>query len=61
MDFNSFEQWAAEGSKDLDTRGRERARALLAAYEPPRMDEGVADAIADFVARRERELPDGVN
>lgn len=61
MDFNSFEQWSAEGSKDLDTRGRERARALLAAYEPPRMDEGVADAIADFVARRERELPDGVN
>ncbi len=61
MDFNSFEQWSAEGSKDLDTRGRERARALLAQYEAPKMDESVAGALADFIARRERELPDSVN
>jgi trimethylamine--corrinoid protein Co-methyltransferase len=61
MDFNSFEQWSAEGGKDMDTRGRERARVLLAQYEAPKMDEAVAEAIDDFVARRERELPDGVN
>ena len=29
MDFNSFEQWQAEGAKDHDTRGREKARAML--------------------------------
>jgi trimethylamine--corrinoid protein Co-methyltransferase len=51
MDFNSFEQWSAEGSKDHD---------MLAAYEPPPMDEGMAQALADFIARRERELPDRV-
>ena len=25
MDFNSFEQWSAEGAKDHDTRGRDKA------------------------------------
>jgi trimethylamine---corrinoid protein Co-methyltransferase len=61
MDFNSFEQWNAEGAKDHDTRGRDRARAMLAAYEKPKMDEGVAQGLAEFVARRERELPNNVS
>ena len=60
MDFNSFEQWSAEGSKDHDTRGREKAAAMLAAYEEPKLDEGVAEALGDFIARRERELPNNV-
>ena len=61
MDFNSYEQWSAEGAKDHDTRGREKARAMLAAYEPPKMDEGIAEGLRDFIARREAELPDSVN
>ena len=61
MDFNSFEQWNAEGAKDHDTRGRDRAKAMLAAYEKPKMDEGVAEGLADFVARRERELPNNIS
>lgn len=61
MDFNSFEQWSAEGAKDHDTRGRERARAMLGDYEEPKLDEGVAEALRDFVARREKTLPDTVN
>jgi trimethylamine---corrinoid protein Co-methyltransferase len=56
MDFNSFEQWSAEGAKDHDTRGRDKARAMLAAYEKPAMDDGVAEALRDFIARREAEL-----
>ena len=61
MDFNSFEQWSAEGAKDHDTRGREKARAMLAAYEEPKLDEAVAEGLRDFIARREEALPDGVN
>jgi trimethylamine---corrinoid protein Co-methyltransferase len=61
MDFNSFEQWSAEGAKDHDTRGRERARAMLAAYEEPKLDEAVAEGLKDFIARRERELPETVS
>jgi trimethylamine--corrinoid protein Co-methyltransferase len=61
MDFNSFEQWSAEGSKDHDTRGRDKARALLDAYEEPKLDPTVDEALRDFIARRERELPSSVS
>ncbi len=61
MDFNGFEQWQAEGSKDHDTRGRDKARAMLAAYEEPKLDDGVAEALRDFIARRESELPNNVS
>ena len=61
MDFNSFEQWSAEGAKDHDLRGREKARAMLAAYEEPKLDEGIAEGLRDFIAKREEELPDGVS
>jgi trimethylamine---corrinoid protein Co-methyltransferase len=57
MDFNSYEQWNAEGAKDHDTRGRDKARAMLAAYEKPKMDEGVALGLREFVERRELDLP----
>ena len=62
MDFNSFEQWTAEGAKDHDTRGREKARAhaagLRGAQARRRRRRGAA---GDFIARREDELPDTVS
>jgi trimethylamine---corrinoid protein Co-methyltransferase len=61
MDFNSFEQWSAEGSLDHDTRGRNKARAMLAEYEAPAMDEGVSEGIREFIAKREVELPNSVS
>jgi trimethylamine--corrinoid protein Co-methyltransferase len=61
MDFNSFEQWSAEGAKDHDTRGREKARAMLADYQEPKLDEGIAEGLADLIARREEKLPDSVS
>jgi trimethylamine---corrinoid protein Co-methyltransferase len=61
MDFNSFEQWSVEGAKDHDTRGREKAMAMLAAYEQPAMDQGIAEGLRDFIAKREAELPSTIN
>lgn len=61
MDFNSYEQWSAEGGKDHDTRGLEKARALLQDYEEPKLDDGVAEALQAFITRREAELPDTVS
>jgi len=51
----------AEGAKDHATRGREKARQMLQNYEPPKMDEGIAEGLRDFIARREEVLPDTVN
>jgi trimethylamine---corrinoid protein Co-methyltransferase len=61
MDFNSYEQWNAEGAKTHDERGRDKAKAMLAAYEKPKMDEAITEALTEFVAKRERELPDNIS
>jgi trimethylamine--corrinoid protein Co-methyltransferase len=57
FDNNSFEQWSADGSKDTTERALSEARAILAAHEEPKLDEGVDEALRDFIARREREIP----
>ncbi len=61
MDFNSFEQWSAEGAKDHDTRGIEKARNMLADYQEPKLDEGIADGLKDLIAQREEKLPDSIS
>jgi trimethylamine---corrinoid protein Co-methyltransferase len=57
FDNNSIEQWIAEGSKDVNQRALEYARKLLADYEEPTLDPGVNEALLDYIARREREIP----
>jgi trimethylamine--corrinoid protein Co-methyltransferase len=57
MDFSSWEQWSAEGSLDAAARALNKARAMLEAYEEPRLDEGKLEALEDFIARREKEIP----
>ena len=60
LDNNSFEQWEVEGSKDTDTRGREKVREMLGAYQEPDLDPAIDEALKDFIARRETELPEGI-
>ena len=57
FDNNSIEQWQAEGSVEITERALAHARALLADYEEPKLDEGVNEALLDYIARREREIP----
>ncbi|MDA4846353.1 trimethylamine methyltransferase family protein [Hoeflea poritis] len=57
FDNNSIEQWMAEGSHEITERALNHARNLLKNYEEPRLDEGVDEALRDYIARREREIP----
>jgi trimethylamine--corrinoid protein Co-methyltransferase len=57
FDNTAYEQWVANGSKDTAERALIEARAILAAYEEPKLDQGVEEALRDFIARREREIP----
>lgn len=57
FDNNSIEQWVAEGSKEITERALEKARALLSAYEEPKLDVATDEALRDYIARREREIP----
>ena len=57
FDNNSIEQWQAEGSVEINARALQRCRDLLNDYEMPKMDEAVDEALLDYIARREREIP----
>ena len=57
FDNNSIEQWQAEGSVEITARALQRARDMLNEYEQPAIDTGVNEALLDYIARREREIP----
>jgi trimethylamine--corrinoid protein Co-methyltransferase len=57
FDNNSIEQWQAEGGVEINERALNKARAMLNEYEEPKLDDGVNDALLDYIARREREIP----
>ena len=57
FDNNSIEQWMADGSQEITERALKHARSLLKNYEEPRLDEGLDEALRDYIARREREIP----
>ena len=50
-----------EGRKESAAVGTEKAKRWLDRYEPPALDRALAEALGDFVARRERELPASLN
>lgn len=57
LDNNSIEQWQAEGGIEITERALIRARAMLKEYEDPKLDDGVNEALLDYIARRAREIP----
>lgn len=57
FDNNSIEQWIADGSEDATTRALKSAQKTLDSYVEPALDIAVDDALKDYIARREREIP----
>jgi trimethylamine--corrinoid protein Co-methyltransferase len=57
-DNEPFEKWEAAGSSDAATRANAAWKKSLAEYQAPPLDAGIADALADFVARKKHGLED---
>ena len=57
FDNNSYEQWVAEGEQDITERSLKTARQMLKDYEAPALDPAINEALLDYIARREREIP----
>lgn len=57
FDNNSIEQWQAEGSQEITERALKHAKWLIDEYQAPALDEGIDEALRDYIARREREIP----
>lgn len=57
FDNSSIEQWQAEGAVEITERALAHAHKLLADYEEPKLDPGIDEALRDYIARREAEIP----
>jgi trimethylamine--corrinoid protein Co-methyltransferase len=51
-----YDTWALAGGEDAATRANHVWKEMLAHYEPPPLAPAIAEALDDYVARREREL-----
>jgi trimethylamine--corrinoid protein Co-methyltransferase len=58
FDYKPFETWAEEGARDTQALAAERVAKMLGDYQAPSLDEGVRDALHDYVARRKSDMPD---
>ena len=58
LDYKPFETWEEEGARDTEALASMRVRRLLDTYRQPAMDPGVAESLADFVARKKAAAPD---
>lgn len=57
-DNEPFEKWEAAGSADAATRANAKWKQMLADYEAPPLDEGIDEALKDFIARRKTAVED---
>jgi trimethylamine--corrinoid protein Co-methyltransferase len=57
-DNNSYEQWEAEGRKDMARRANERWKKLLEEYVEPPLDVAVDEALLDYMNRRKAAFAD---
>ncbi|MBS0393735.1 MAG: trimethylamine methyltransferase family protein [Proteobacteria bacterium] len=55
-DWSNYENWRDAGARDATQRARDLWRRLLGEYQAPALDPAVREALADYEARRSREL-----
>ncbi len=58
LDYKPFETWDEEGARDTEALAAARVEALLAAYEQPPLDPGIAEGLSAYVARKKDSMPD---
>lgn len=56
--YDSFEQWEAEGALDTAQRANVRYKQMLESYEAPAIDPGADEALREFVAKRKGSFAD---
>jgi trimethylamine--corrinoid protein Co-methyltransferase len=55
---DSFEQWESEGARDAAVRANERWKRTLREYEAPPIDDGIHEALVEWIDRRKASFPD---
>lgn len=58
LDYKPFETWSDEGARDTMELARLRVDKVLSQYQQPALEQGIADGLSDYVARRKEAEPD---
>ncbi|MGV6848254.1 MAG: trimethylamine methyltransferase family protein [Marinibacterium sp.] len=58
FDYKPFETWDEEGARDTQALAAERVAKMLDTYVPPKLDDAVGEALADYIARKKASMPD---
>ncbi len=58
LDYKPFETWDEEGARDTQALASVRVKKMLADYQAPALDEGIAEALNDYVAKKKASMPD---
>lgn len=58
LDYKPFETWDEEGARDTQALASARVKKMLADYQAPALDEGIAEALNDYVAKKKASMPD---
>jgi len=57
-DWRPYEFWKNAGAPDTAERAHKKWKAMLEAYRPPFIDDGIKEQLAEFVAMRTKEIGD---
>jgi trimethylamine---corrinoid protein Co-methyltransferase len=57
-DNNSFEQWLEDGGLDAAQRANKIWKRMLNDYEAPPIDDGIDEALLEFIVKRKASFPD---
>ena len=57
-DYDSYEQWEANGATNMARRASEKCKTLLKEYEPPPMESSLENQLRQFVKERKDSVPD---
>ncbi|MHA6267809.1 trimethylamine methyltransferase family protein [uncultured Aliiroseovarius sp.] len=58
LDYKPFETWDEEGARDTQALASIRVEKLLADYQQPALDPGIADGLRDYVQEKKDSMPD---
>ena len=58
LDYKPYETWSEEGGRDSMTLANVKMKQILANYQQPALDPGVAEALDAYVDEKKASMPD---
>ncbi|WP_298906313.1 trimethylamine methyltransferase family protein [uncultured Aliiroseovarius sp.] len=58
LDYKPFETWEEEGARDTQALATAKVKQMLADYQEPALDPGIAEGLKDYIAEKKASMPD---